>query len=312
MKSTEIGLVTKHLENVSSAIFKQNHAIISDYVSRQSGVYALYRKGALYYVGLATNLRSRLKTHLRDIHARRWDRFSAYLTADDQHLRELEALLIRIAQPKGNSIRGHFPHSENLQKLLKKDIMRANKEKLDDLLGINSRRTKPKSMKPGKAVKAVVKGGKGTPMIALHKGTKYKAWVYTDGHVRLGGRKYPSMRQAGLAIIGGNRLNAWVFWRLRDKNGEWVYASVLRKHGELPFQHGPGLLAARSRKAKAKGKAGQIVKLSRVYKGKTYRATLRPDGKVKMGGKLYGSLSGAAVAILNRPVSGPVFWKVNF
>jgi type I restriction-modification system DNA methylase subunit len=36
---------------------------------RRHGVYALYRGNRLYYVGLASNLRSRLNTHLRDRHA---------------------------------------------------------------------------------------------------------------------------------------------------------------------------------------------------------------------------------------------------
>jgi hypothetical protein len=141
MKSTEICLVLKHLENVRSEIFQKYHDIISDYVSGKPGVYALYRKGSLYYVGLATNLRGRLKIHLKDSHANRWDTFSAYLTDGGKHLKELEALLIGIAKPKGNSVRGHFPRSENILPRLRKAIAQHDKEKKNEILGISSRRS---------------------------------------------------------------------------------------------------------------------------------------------------------------------------
>jgi hypothetical protein len=56
----------------------------------RNGVCA-YRKGKLYYSGLASDLRGRLRWHLRDRHAQRWDTFSVYLTIGDKHLRELES-----------------------------------------------------------------------------------------------------------------------------------------------------------------------------------------------------------------------------
>jgi hypothetical protein len=51
-------------------------------------VYALYHDDDLYYVGLASDLSSRLKAHLGGKHAGQWNRFSVYLTIDDKHLRE--------------------------------------------------------------------------------------------------------------------------------------------------------------------------------------------------------------------------------
>ena len=87
-------LVCQHLENISREALEKHQEIIRTYVRGRQGIYALYRRGKLYYVGLATNLRNRLKIHLKDRHGQSWDRFSVYLTIGDNHLRELEALIL--------------------------------------------------------------------------------------------------------------------------------------------------------------------------------------------------------------------------
>jgi hypothetical protein len=88
-------LVCQHLENISRQALEKYQHIIRQYVRNRHGVYALYRRNKLYYVGLATNLRTRLAHHLKDRHGHSWDRFSVYLTIVDSHLRELESLLLR-------------------------------------------------------------------------------------------------------------------------------------------------------------------------------------------------------------------------
>ena len=107
-------LVCQHLENVSRTALEKYQAIVKEFVRRRRGVYALYRKDKLYYVGLATNLRSRLRRHLRDRHGQSWDRFSVYLTIGDSHLKELESLILRMVSPKGNKQSGRFVKSEDL------------------------------------------------------------------------------------------------------------------------------------------------------------------------------------------------------
>ncbi len=52
-------LVCQHLENISREALEKHQEIIRAYVRGRQGVYALYRRGKLYYVGLATNLRRR-------------------------------------------------------------------------------------------------------------------------------------------------------------------------------------------------------------------------------------------------------------
>src|SRR3989338_7114063 len=109
--------------------------MIRQYVRRRSGIYALYRGDRLYYVGLASNLRSRLKGHLRDRHRNLWDRFSVYLTIGNQHMKELESLVLRISKPIGNKIKGKFKRSENLHRLFAKDIRRSQKDEFNRILG---------------------------------------------------------------------------------------------------------------------------------------------------------------------------------
>ena len=80
-------LVSQHLENISHEALSKYQDVIRTYVRGRQGIYALYRKNELYYVGLAGNLRSRLRAHLRDRHKKLWDRFSVYLTIGDSHLK---------------------------------------------------------------------------------------------------------------------------------------------------------------------------------------------------------------------------------
>src|SRR5512137_2372381 len=108
MRKRRHSLVCQHMEMVSRKAIEEYQGILKQFVKRRHGIYALYRKSHLCYVGLASNLRSRLNHHLRDRHAKTWDRFSIYLTLDQSHLRELEALTIRIASPKGNRQKGKF------------------------------------------------------------------------------------------------------------------------------------------------------------------------------------------------------------
>jgi hypothetical protein len=97
-------LVSQLLENIAGAALDRYQRLIREYVRKRHGVYALYRRDKLYYVGLASNLRNRLKQHLKDKHRGKWDRFSVYLTIGDSHLKELESLVLRIV-PRLGSLR---------------------------------------------------------------------------------------------------------------------------------------------------------------------------------------------------------------
>ena len=128
-------LVCQHLENVSRDALEQYQDIIRQYVRHRQGVYALYRRGKIYYVGLARNLRNRLAHHLKDRHHDSWDRFSFYITIGDKHLRELESLILRIVKPSGNKQKGKFAKSEDLRPRFKRDLSLEMRQTLGDLLG---------------------------------------------------------------------------------------------------------------------------------------------------------------------------------
>lgn len=80
----KVGLVCQHLEHISVRALDQYQQIIRAYVRQREGVYALYKKRRLYYVGLASDLKWRLGAHLKDRHKEKWDSFSVYLTVNDR------------------------------------------------------------------------------------------------------------------------------------------------------------------------------------------------------------------------------------
>jgi hypothetical protein len=56
-------LVFAHLEGVSRDLLVEHRDIVRQFIGRNTGIYALYRKNRLYYVGLASALRHRLSAH---------------------------------------------------------------------------------------------------------------------------------------------------------------------------------------------------------------------------------------------------------
>jgi hypothetical protein len=104
------GLVVHRLENVSRKAFSKYFDLITDLVESSPGVYALYDDTELYYVGKSTDLKRRVRAHLKDRHLASWTHFSLYLVRKEAHIHEIESLLIRIANPKGNR---KVPHSQS-------------------------------------------------------------------------------------------------------------------------------------------------------------------------------------------------------
>jgi hypothetical protein len=225
-------LVCQHLESMSRAALEKYQSILKEYVKGRHGVYALYRKGHLYYVGLASNLRNRLKTHLRDRHARTWDTFSVYLTINDSHLHELETLLLKIASPKGNKQSGNFINSENLKPRFKRQVSTAWRKELDSLLGVEDEEpiekmtcdVKEKGRKPILAGYFTER----TKIRLRYKGKTYKAAVRKDGSILYAGKIYNSPSHAGWAIKK-KATNGWTNWKYEKAPGYWVLLDTLRK-----------------------------------------------------------------------------------
>jgi len=225
-------LVCQHLENLSRAALDEYQGILKEYVKGRHGVYALYRKGNLYYVGLASNLRNRLKSHLKDRHAQTWDNFSVYFTINDSHLHELETLLLKIAAPKGNKQSGNFMNSDNLKPRFKKQVDIAWKRKRAVLLGDEDEKPglKPKREVTEKGRKPVLAGyfSKRKEIRMRYKNKTYKASIKKDGAISYGGKIYYSPSMAASAIKK-RAANGWTNWKYEQAPGYWVLIDTLRK-----------------------------------------------------------------------------------
>jgi len=213
-------IVCQHLENISRDALEKHQKIIKQYVRRRNGVYALYRKEKLYYVGLAKNLRSRLKSHLHDRHGSSWDRFSVYLTIGEQHLRELESLILRIVQPKGNKQKGKFPKSEDIRRRFARDV----KDRLNYEVALLFGSKPTKSVSQGREAKL-----RRMKLRAWFKGKKLRAQLLKGGRVRFGGKVYESLSTAAAKACKRRTCNGWTFWKYLRAPGDWVTVDHLRK-----------------------------------------------------------------------------------
>jgi hypothetical protein len=215
-RSKKPALVTQYLENISSEGFEKHADIIRKFVRGRNGVYALYRKGKLYYSGLASDLRGRLRWHLRDRHAHKWDTFSVYLTIGDQHLRELESLILRVAQPPGNRQLGKFSGAQNLNRSFGREIARKQRVERDRILG---RESLSQEKEQGLGRSRGIRG--------KFKGAFLQARLRSDKRVRFKGKLYGSPSAAASAIRKGPT-NGWSFWHYERSPGDWVPIDELR------------------------------------------------------------------------------------
>ena len=223
-------LVSQHLENISREALENYQSIIRRHVRRRQGVYALYRRNKLYYIGLASNLRSRLAHHLRNHHQDSWDRFSVYLTIGDSHLKELESLILRVVKPKGNKQKGKFLKSEDIRRRFARDIRSRQHNELLSLLG----REKVLDVEEGKLAtgrQPVLANYIDGPMNlqARYKGKIIKAHVRRNGSIRFKGKVYLSPSFAGAAACKRRSCNGWRFWKYERAPGDWVPLNELRK-----------------------------------------------------------------------------------
>jgi len=229
-------LVCQHLENISRKMLEEYQDVIRSSVRGRNGVYALYRRGKLYYVGLASSLLGRLKMHLRDRHGSTWDRFSVYLTIGPDYMKEIESLLLRIANPPGNKVKGKFIRSENLLPTVRTQYRRRRKEEEELLFG--PRRSRPK--KATKRKKSTKEPDGRKPVMATYasqvtklrgrfKGKLLYARVLKDGRVSFAGKRYTSPSLAAAAACGRRTCNGWTFWTYQRAPGDWVLIDDLRK-----------------------------------------------------------------------------------
>lgn len=195
-------IVTRYIEKVSSAIFEKSRKVITDMTMGQQGLYALYRKDKLHYVGLASNLRNRINHHLKDRHKGMWTHFSLYIIRHPDHIKELESLLLRIADPKGNKIKGKLKRSANFLPVLKRKTKQAAIEEWESMFKSGRQPEKNhKNMLSVRARKAwdtrKSNGEKEKPCKGLfkrtvwlygpYKGVLHKARLFKTGRIKFNG-----------------------------------------------------------------------------------------------------------------------------
>lgn len=179
-------LVINRLEKVSKDLFRKYYELITELVSTSPGVYALYDGDALYYVGKSTDLKKRVKQHLRDRHLNKWTHFSFYLIRRVQHIHEIESLLVRIATPEGNRVTPAGKQRGPLLGELKRMVRQKQKQELDELFG---------ESKPTREIKHYKARGKGAlaglvsrkkALYRNYKGKRYTATLFPNGTIVMG------------------------------------------------------------------------------------------------------------------------------
>lgn len=231
MRNAKDMLVSEYLERVGGDVLESEHfrSIVARMIKGHAGVYALYKDERLYYVGLATNLMGRVKHHLKDRHAHKWNRFSVYLTTNGAHIKPIESLLLRIINPPGNKVKGKLPGSHDLKKELNRKVSDHQADERARLLGGTMARNRRRK-KAASAKGSVVLAGSVDKLMRLradYKGDRYLASLRKDGHISCSGELYTSPTAAAKAVVG-HAVNGWQFWQYK-KGTQWVPLAELRK-----------------------------------------------------------------------------------
>jgi len=227
-------IVAGFIEKVNARIFDRYQREITDMIRGHQGLYALYKKDKLYYVGLARNLKNRIRHHLKDRHQGEWTHFSLYIIKKAGHIRELESLVLRIAYPAGNTQKGKLRSSKNLLPILRQQVKQKIRQEVIDIFDeIYNRKETKRKIKIKREGERPLKGllRDYQRIYASYKGQKYKAKVLPNGIIKMipSGQLFDSPSTAGSAIIEKGAVDGWYFWKYKDKNGNFKPIAELRK-----------------------------------------------------------------------------------
>jgi len=308
-KPRQPDLVVQHVENMSRKLLESHHGLVREYIRGRVGIYALYKNRQLYYVGLASDLRSRLKTHFRDRHGEAWDTFSIYLTETADHLRELEALMIRVAKPKGNRSTTNFPGSHDLRRHFRRFIKERNERELTELFGVSGAAARRQRLTPvkGKApsMAGIVK--RKTRIRWERRDQTYLAWVFPDGKIQFKGKLFNSPSLAA-SHITKRAMNGWHVWKFEVAPGQWERLDRLRKGAA--GSKGPSTKSSKNvNLPKLAGYFSKRTPIQWPRKSTTYKATVLKDGRVQFQGRIFTSPSAAASHVTRRAMNGWDVWR---
>ena len=224
------GIVTRYFERVSWKLLDKYRPIIKNMIRGHAGIYALYKGDRLYYVGLATNMMNRVNHHLKDRHKGKWDRFSVYLTDDAEHIRLLEALLLRVINLEGNRVKGRLRGAQDMARILKRKMDEFQRDETAALLGgrfvVHRRRSKTRAATGTLVLARLVE--RPMPLKAWYKGKEFRASLRRDGHIQFRRTLFESPSGAA-KVAAGRGMRGWLFWHFRNSRGEWVALENLKR-----------------------------------------------------------------------------------
>jgi hypothetical protein len=118
-------LIRGYLEKVDRKAFEYLFKDFKQLLGKSSGIYALYNKGNLYYIGIADSLLDRVDWHTHDRHRNKWNGVSFFIIDKHKYSKDIETVILRIikedisSEPKGNRTRGKFAgHYEYQDRLI--------------------------------------------------------------------------------------------------------------------------------------------------------------------------------------------------
>ncbi len=116
-------------EILTDPVFKKK---LQEIMKGYAGIYALYKGEKLYYVGLTGNLHGRIRWHLQDRHAGKWDYFKIFRIHRVKFLKDIETLIQHIVKPKGNRVKGAVPRDSDLSYVLR-EVLRGYEKRIKPL-----------------------------------------------------------------------------------------------------------------------------------------------------------------------------------
>ncbi|MDR1123845.1 MAG: GIY-YIG nuclease family protein [Elusimicrobiota bacterium] len=205
-------IITEYLDNISSKVFEDYAMVINNLIRHKHGIYALYKRDKLYYVGKAVNLKNRIKQHLRDKHSNKWDTFSLFVIKNEGHISDIESILIAVNSPQGNKISPRNK-AKNLKRLLAQALNNYNEDDVNKMLCVEKEH-KGKSIR-----KKLVKIKKSfVPLYAYYNGKEYRAVLIEPNKIKYKGKIYLSPSAAARAIVK-THCDGKNFWKVEYRKG---------------------------------------------------------------------------------------------
>jgi hypothetical protein len=153
-----------------------------------------------------------------------------YITIRDDHIKELESLILRIVAPPGNRTGGRFVSSKNLYGSLNRMTKDADADRRARVIGGHAAKRRRRRKATSAIGSSALAGAfpRRTQLRGYYKGYWYYASLRTDGTISYAGTVYDSPAAAARAVVNRS-VNGWSFWRYKKAGSGLVRLGTLRK-----------------------------------------------------------------------------------